>query len=282
MVDAGVRTRLVAAVLGLVIAGATTAEARLERKHLYHHPKAAKIEPVKGQFFSAGARIDEFHCVPSGRGKSPVVMLLHGCAPEHFGADEFNRMCVDLAGHGYYAMFLEYYGAARAPNCSDLAMTPSLSLSPEAPIPDDTWMREVVSARDSLALNPKADASRVGVIGFSFGGTLAVITASLKPNVIDAIVDYYGFSNEQVENAVAQSANFPPTLILQGDSDHRAHVIEAIHLHNAIAKHQPVSEIHVYPGVEHAFNFHDAFGFDANAGKNAWSRTLSFLDRYLK
>jgi dienelactone hydrolase len=282
MMDAGLRRRLIAAALGFAIAVATTAEAAGARKHLRHHPKAAKIEPVKGQFVSQGAHIDEFHCVPNGRGKSPVVILLHGCAPEHFGADEFNRMCIDLAEHGYYAMFIEYYGAAGAPNCSDLAMTPSLSLSPETPIPDDTWMREVVSARDSLALNPKADASRVGVLGFSFGGTLAVITASLKPHVIDAIVDYYGFSNEQVENAVAQSANFPPTLILQGDVDHRAHVIDSIHLHNAIAKHQPMNEIHVYPGVEHAFNFHDAFGYDAAATRDAWSRTLSFLDRYLK
>jgi carboxymethylenebutenolidase len=282
MVDARLRRRVIAAAFGFAIAGATTADAGVARKHLHHHPGFAKIEPVKGQFSSKGALIDEFHCVPNGRGKSPVVMLLHGCAPVDFGADEFNRMCIDLAERGYYAMFIEYYGAAGAPNCSDLAMVPALSLSPETPIPDDTWMREIVAARDSLALNPRADSSRVGVIGFSFGGTLAVITASLKPHVIDAIVDYYGFSNEQVEAAVGKAANFPPTLILQGDSDHRAHVIDSIHLHNAIAKHQPVSEIHVYPGVEHAFNFQDAFGYDASATKDAWSRTLSFLDRFLK
>jgi dienelactone hydrolase len=282
MVDAGLRRGLIAAALGVALACAMPAEARAARKHVDHHPKAAKIEPVKGRFSSNGALIDEIHCVPNGRGKSPVVMLLHGCAPKDFGADEFNRMCVGLAERGYYAMFIEYYGAAGAPNCRDLAMMPAVSLAPETPIPDDTWMREIVSARDSLARNPRADTSRVGVIGFSFGATLAVITASLKPNVIGAIVDYYGFSNERVEEAVTHASNFPPTLILQGDSDYRAHATDSIHLHNVIARHQPASEIHIYPGIDHAFNFHDAFGYDAPTSKDAWSRTLSFFDLNLK
>ncbi len=243
---------------------------------------ASRIEPVRGQFFSGASTIVEFHCVPKSSDKAPVVLLLHGCAPKDFGASDFRRMCVGLAEHGYYAMFVEYYGPAGAPNCQSLAMTPTFSLAPEVPLPDDTWMREVLSARSSLAANPKADTSRFGVIGFSFGGTLAVITAALNPNVINAIVDYYGFSNSKVEEAVGQLANFPPTLILQGDSDSRAHVADSIHLHKAISKHQKGSEIRVYPGVEHAFNFHGALGYDDEASEDAWARTLSFLDRYLK
>ena len=226
--------------------------------------------------------IDEFHCAPKTEGKHPVAMLLHGCAPEGFGVNEFRQMCVGLAQRGYYAMFLEYYGPMGAPNCRDLAMMPSVSLAPETEIPDATWMHEVIAARASLAKNPNADAGRIALVGFSFGGTLAVITAALNPGVISAIVDYYGFSNTKVEEAVAQESNFPPTLILQGDSDNRAHVADSIHLHNVIAKHQAASEIRVYPRVEHAFNFRGAPGYDQEASEDAWSHTLSFLERYLK
>ncbi len=237
---------------------------------------------MRGQFaFGAGA-IEEFHCVPEASGKHPVVMLLHGCAPNDFGASEFKRMCIGLAERGYYASFIEYYGAAGAPNCRDLAMMRGVSLAPEAPIPDDVWMHELVSAAKALANNPQADTARLGVIGFSFGGTLAVITAALNPEAISAIVDYYGFSNPKIEDAVARQSNFPPTLILQGDSDSRERVVDSIHLHNVIAKHQKASEIRVYPGVEHAFNFRGAPGYDQEASEDAWSRTLSFLDRYLK
>jgi dienelactone hydrolase len=283
MIGAGWRGRfavaLIAAMVGSVTAVARV-DARVSRKT--RHPNVAKIEPVRGQFFSEGLPIDEFHCVPKAGSKFPVVMLLHGCAPNSFGASAFKQMCIGLAEHGYYAMFIEYYGAAGAPNCSDLAMTPSFSLAPETPIPDDIWMRELMSARNSVANNPKADATRLGLIGFSFGGTLAVITAALNPNVISAVVDYYGFSNARVEEAVGRLPNFPPTLILQGDSDHRARVIDSIHLHNVIAKHQKASEIRVYPEVEHVFNFREAAGYDKEASADAWSRTLSFLDRNLK
>jgi dienelactone hydrolase len=245
-------------------------------------PKPVKIAPVRGQFFSGTALIDEYHCVPRSQKKSPVVILLHGCAPTNFGAAEFRQICIGLAARGYYAMFIEYYGSLGAPNCRELAMMPSLSLAPETEIPDATWMRELIAARDLLLTNPRADPERLGVIGFSFGGTLALITAALHPGLISAIVDYYGFSNTKVEDAVAERATFPPTLILQGDADSRAHVLDAIHLHNVITKHQKASEIHVYPEVEHGFNFRAAPGYDEEASEDAWSRTLSFLDRYLK
>jgi carboxymethylenebutenolidase len=244
--------------------------------------QSSKLEPVQGQFVSEGLTIDEFHCVPGGEGRHPVVMLLHGCTPLNFGVNEFKQMCEGLAERGYFAMFIEYYGAAGAPSCRDLAMKPRVSLAPETPIPDQTWMHELISARNSMAKNPRADARRIALVGFSFGGTLAVISAALNPNVVSAIVDYYGFSNTKIEAAVAQLANFPPTLILQGDSDSRAHVIDSIHLHNTIAKHQKASEIHVYPGVEHGFNFRAAPGYDEEASEDAWSHTLSFLDRYLR
>jgi len=246
------------------------------------NPNSAKVGPVRGRFFSDGVALDEFHCAPKSAGKHPVVMLLHGCAPLSFGAGEFRQMCTELAERGYYTMFIEYYGSAGAPNCRDLALIPSVSLAPETPIPDETWMHELIAARNSLTKNPKADATRLALVGFSFGGTLAVITAALNPNVVSAIVDYYGFSNTKVEDAVAQLSDFPPTLILQGDSDRRAHVGDSIHLHNVIAKHQKASEIRVYPEVEHGFNFRAAPGYDQEASEDAWSRTLSFLDRYLK
>lgn len=243
---------------------------------------AAAGEPVPGQFFSGSAAIDEFHCVPTAEGKHPVVMLLHGCAPLNFGAREFRQMCEGLAQRGYYAMFIEYYGTAGAPNCRDLAMAPTVSLAPETPIPDRVWMNELLAARAALVGNRKADTARIGLVGFSFGGTLAVITAALNPNLVGAIVDYYGFSNSKVEDAVAQVASFPPTLILQGDADSRAHVTDSIHLHKVIARHQKASEIHVYPAVEHGFNFRSAPGYDQEAAEDAWSRTLAFLDGYLK
>jgi dienelactone hydrolase len=283
MISAGCRRRCAAILIGAMLSFAITArsiEARVEA--ITGEAESVKIHPAQGEFPSDGVPIEEFHCVPKSSGRFPVVMLLHGCAPQSFGAAEFRHMCISLAERGYYAMFIEYYGAAGAPNCSELAMTPTYSLAPQTPIPDDTWMRDLMAARDSLRNNPKADVTRLGLLGFSFGGTLAVITASLNPGTIAAIVDYYGFSNQRIEDAASGLSRFPPTLILQGDSDSRAHVTDSIHLHNVIAKHQKASEIRVYPGVEHGFNFPEDAGYDDEAARDAWARTLEFLDRRLK
>jgi len=276
---------LAAAMLALVIAAVPVSARAPHRKahhHKVHKKPLAKVEPEPGQFYSDGHAIDEIRCIPPGDGKFPIVLLLHGCAPKGFATPQFEVMCTELAQHGFYTMYIEYYGQASTPDCRDLAMVPTFSLTPNVPLPDDDWMRTVLAARTFIGAAPHADASRVGVVGFSFGATLGVITAALNPSTINAIVDYYGYSNERVEDAVVRAFRFPPTLILHGDEDRRAQVTDSIHLRDAIRKHQRDTELRIYPGVEHAFNFHDAVGYDEGASKDAWSLTLSFLERHLK
>src|SRR5579871_5263639 len=144
MIDARSRGRLaktpILAMITALLVSAMSVEARAATMHAARG-KAEKIEPSEGQFFSDGQSIDEYHCVANTPGEHPVVILVHGCAPRGFGESDFHQMCVDLAEHGYYAMFIEYYGGAGAPNCRDLAMVPTVSLAPDLPLPDDVWMR---------------------------------------------------------------------------------------------------------------------------------------------
>jgi dienelactone hydrolase len=94
-----------------------------------------------------------------------------------FGDDDFRQMCVSLAEHGYYAMFVEYFSRAGQPNCREYAMDQTYNRAgPTTVIPDNPWEWSIVSAGSSLANNPKADATRFGLVGFSFGGMLAVRT----------------------------------------------------------------------------------------------------------
>ena len=269
------------ALVCLVVAMPIRVEARVARKH--RHPQAAKILPISSQFLSESQSIDEFHCVPPAVGKYPVVMLIHGCAPKGFGAGDFKRMCVSLAEHGYYAMFVEYYGRTSGqPNCRQLAMDASYNPGPREPIPDDSWVRTMVSGATWLAHNPKADVSRLGLVGFSFGGTLALIEAVLYPNFVNAIVDYYGFSSDKLQTSIAKSHAFPPTLILQGADDRRSPASDSVKLEEFIATRQSAHDVHVYSGVGHGFNFSEAAGYDSADADDAWHRTLSFLDRHLK
>ena len=108
------------------------------------------------------------------------------------------------------------------------------------------------------------------------------MTGVLYHNNVKAIVDYYGFTSPRLRTVIGKAAAFPPTLFLHGDSDSRARVANSIELDEIMAAHQSAHEIHIYPGVEHAFNFHEAAGYDKQAAADAWERTLAFLDQNLK
>ena len=247
----------------------------------------ALIKPINGQFLSEGHPVDEFHCEPMVPGKHPVVLLIHGCAPEGFGDDEFKQMCVSLAEHGYYAMFVEYYSRTGQPNCAQFAMIETHDLSSAMPLPSAIWAREIVAAGTSLGKNGKVDSSRFGLVGFSSGALMALVEASFYPDVVRAVVDYYGFMTPRGKMFVGTPPVFPPTLILQGDADSRVSTGQSLagqssDVEALLVRHGDSHEFHVYPGVEHTFNFHEARGYDPDAAKDAWARTLTFLEAHLR
>ena len=70
---------------------------------------------VNGEFISGGKPVQEYHCVPNGSGPHPAVVMLHG-ATIHKDArnPEYEKMCGELAGLGYYVEFIEYYSQTDA------------------------------------------------------------------------------------------------------------------------------------------------------------------------
>ena len=172
-----------------------------------------QIKAISGQFLSEGHPVDDFHCEPATPGKHPVVLLIHGCALLGFGDDEFQQMCVSVGEHGYYAMLVEYFSRTGQPNCREHAMDETYNrVGPTTVIPDNPWESAILSAGSSLAKNPKADATRFGLIGFSFGGMLAVRTGLFYPNVVKAVVLYYPITNYRLEMAFQRFSAFPPDL----------------------------------------------------------------------
>jgi dienelactone hydrolase len=241
-----------------------------------------QIRPLAGQFLSEGHPVDEFHCEPVTPGKHPVVFLIHGCAPLGFGDEEFRRMCISLAERDYYAMFVEYFSRTGKPNCAQFAMLDGSDSRSAMPLPSAIWIREIIDAGKSLASNPRADSDRFGLIGFSTGGLAALVVGALYPNQVKAVIDYYALLTARGRMYVRQPQTFPPTLILQGDADSHANVSQSTDLDSILAERGAAHEIHVYSGVEHAFNFQGARGYDPEAARDAWERTLTFLDQHMK
>ncbi|HUA32644.1 MAG TPA: dienelactone hydrolase family protein [Candidatus Binataceae bacterium] len=241
----------------------------------------AGVEPTAGTFIYDGTPIDEFHCVPADSGQHPAVIMIHSCGKIGFGHEEYRQMCRSLAEHSYYAEFVEYYSKTGAPNCAQFSIDPENNLSAQLPLPSEVYIRTIHAAIDSLQDNPHVDATRIGLLAFGDGVVEALTIGPDRPANVRAIVGYYANVTPRLKAGVIKAKLFPPTLMLRGDGDSRVSGSYSAELEDDIAEHGGEHEVHVYPGAEHGFNFHEARGFDAYASKDAWTRTLAFLDAHL-
>ena len=91
--------------------------------------------------------------------------------------------------------------------------------------------------------------ARLGAVGFCMGGQLALFAATLNPS-IGACVNFYGI-HPNVKPDYAKLAG--PVLGLYAEHDGSVTPEVARGVDAAIRKAGRQSEIHVYPGVDHAF-----------------------------
>jgi carboxymethylenebutenolidase len=122
-----------------------------------------------------------------------------------------------------------------------------------------------------------AVAGRIGVTGFSFGGTYAWSLAVHEPE-LKAAVPFYGHANFTLD----EFRNIHcPVLAFYGERDTR--LIEKLPEVEAGLQEAGISfRSVVYPNAGHAF-FNDCNpkAYNEAAATDAWNRSLAFLDRHL-
>ena len=126
---------------------------------------------------------------------------------------------------------------------------------------------------------PSRPRAKIGAVGFCMGGQLALFAATLN-SAVGACVNFYGI-HPNVKPDYAKLAG-PGARALR-----RAGRLRDAHGRPAGRRGHPeggkASEIHVYPGVDHAF-FNDERPdvYDRAAAEDAWRRTLTFFRQHLK
>ena len=232
----------------------------------------AHAEWVKGEFTSGGQPVHEYHCVPKGSGPHPAVVMLHGASQrKDSGNPDYEKMCGELAGLGYYTEFIEYYSQTDA-------VGPEQPVQMRADFP--IWLAEIHSGLDALDKNPAVDPHRIALMGFSLGSFLSLSTGAIDPGGIAAIVEYYGGLPRALQDG---AKNMPPTLILHGDKDVLVPVAMAHTLDDLLTKNKRPHEMKIYEGANHAFNFPElAIWYNAADTEDAWNRSVRFLAANLK
>ncbi|BFI95876.1 MAG: dienelactone hydrolase family protein [Rhodanobacter sp.] len=201
---------------------------------------------------------------PEGKPKGGIVV-----AQEIFGVTAHIRSVADrFAAAGYTAIapaFFDHFESWLELDYDDVGMARGRALISELGL--DRPLEDVASAAESIA-----SAGKIGVVGYCWGGTIALLSA-LRLGL--PAVSYYGARNVPFLEEKPKA----PVMFHFGEKD-------ASIPPEAVARHRellPQMEVFCYPDAGHAFN-RDAPGdphYHEASARLAWSRTLAFFDKHL-
>lgn len=134
---------------------------------------------------------------------------------------------------------------------------------------------DVIAAVPYLGSRDDCD-GRIGVVGFCYGGHMALRCAA-EHEIVAAAVCFYGTGITSDQVARIRGA---VELHYAGDDPRvNAGIPE---LRQALDEHRVAYSLHMYPGTQHGFhNDASAARYDVGAARLAWQRTLAFFDSHL-
>ena len=219
----------------------------------------------------------------------PGIVIAHGYYdPQHYFRGQGTQSTVEgLAQRGYVVFMPDYRGYAESQNRND-PFTPG-------------YEHDVINAALALRALPYVDDERVGLVGYSWGGGLAVKAAMALGTRVRCLVDYNGqlgavapgrgelqlyahagatTQEEALELFKERSPLFHaarlqcPALLIHGAADRVVRLEQSEALLSSLRTAGKAAELMAIPGAEHAFG--DAF---ANPGRE---RMLDFLEHNLQ
>lgn len=215
-----------------------------------------------------GLAIQAYVAQPAGQPKGGVVVV-----QEIFGVNSHIRSVADgYAAQGYLAVAPATFqrvkpGVEMGYAEEDMSAGFALKTAVEA-LPAPGVLQDLQAAVDHAA-----QAGKVGMVGFCWGGLLTWRSAcELKG--LSAAVPYYG-GGMTTPDEIARKPKVP-VMAHFGDQD-KWISLESV---EAFKKAHPEVEVHIYH-ANHGFNCDQRGSYNADAAKLARERTLAFLGKHL-
>ncbi len=221
--------------------------------------------------------MDLYDAEPKGEARAAVIV-----AQEAFGVNpHIEDVTQRLAGAGYRAVAPHLFHRTGDPVIEygdyDKIMPQFAGLS-EAGVLND------IDASIAYLENAGFPPSRIGVVGFCMGGTVAYLASVRRP--LGAGVTFYGGGVTEGRFGMASMVDLAPELQapwlgLYGDQDQGIPVEQVEALRAAVAAVDVDAEIVRYPGAGHGFHCDMRSDYHAEAAADAWKRTLAWFERHL-
>jgi len=205
----------------------------------------------------------------------PVVLII----PEWWGLNDYAKYRArEIAKLGYFAMALDFYGdgtIAEIPEDAQKLATPFY----ENPV---LGKQAFDAARRKLSEFPNADASKIAVIGYCFGGAQALNMARQEGDMKGA-VSFHG----NLMTGVKPNNNSVKILVMNGEADTFVSQEEIAAFKSEMDSAEIDYKFVNYPGAIHAFTNPEAteagekFGlktaYNKEADEQSWEELKTFL-----
>ena len=213
-----------------------------------------------------------------GEGKYPCVLIAHTWAGRDSFVEEKARM---LAESGYAAFAIDMYGEGR------IGTSNEENASMMQPLLDDRdeLARRVSSAMDSLKHHDNIDMNKVSIMGYCFGGLVALDLARTASELRGA-VSFHGFLAGP-ENSNNDSIN-AKILAFHGELDPMVDQNQIDSFTKEMNQKKADWQLHTFGDAMHAFTNPDAndpdFGtvYSQTADRRSWKIYMDFLEEIYK
>jgi dipeptidyl aminopeptidase/acylaminoacyl peptidase len=232
---------------------------------LSSRPAAMQLDRMAVTLPGAGIRLGGVLVRPDAAGPRPAIILLHGFQPAGTnGAALMAPMAVRFAALGYVALALSMRGWPPSEGADDCGLRQ----------PDD-----VAAALEWLAGQSGVDPNRLGIVGLSQGGQVALL-AGARSKRVRAIIAAYpvtdverwkettafpgipGYINRVCEpggaarrSPVTLAADISaPVLLIHGESDTRVPTEQTTLMRDALRRAGRDVETVLVPGMAHGFS----------------------------
>ncbi|WP_435019636.1 dienelactone hydrolase family protein [Tundrisphaera sp. TA3] len=225
----------------------------------------------------ANGTIPAYRAMPAMGENFPVVLVIQ----EVWGVHEHIKdLCRRLAKAGYLAIAPELF--ARQGDVSGYTDIPKLISEVVSKVPDAQVMSDIDATVAYVKKTGKADAAKLAITGFCWGGRIVWLYAAHNPE-LKAGVAWYGklvspTTPLQPKHPIDVAAQIKaPILGLYGEADGGIPVATVEQMREALKAAGKTAEIHVYPNAPHAFNADYRPSYRKPEAEDGWKRMLAWF-----
>jgi dienelactone hydrolase len=211
--------------------------------------------------------------------KRPAVMVVH----EWWGNNDYpHRRAEQLAELGYVGFAIDMYGKGNITDDPKQAQAWATSIYQNPTVANS----RVQAAVETLAKVPIADMRKLAVVGYCFGGRIALNMARDHVPVIGVVAFHGDLSNPHPEQTHDVTAKI---LVCTGGADAFVPPAAVQSFKDEMTKAGADFKVIEYPGAHHAFTNPDAdrhhldnIQYNAQADKDSWQAMKDFLANLFK